>query len=132
MEEILKNIGLSEKTIDNMIETCPNIQQLNSDEIVEKINILKHEKCNDTQIRDIIGSNPAYLDASETDVKKLIEKLKRLGFKNLNFLFDENPYILNLSDFEIEEYINDRVRNGELLENIVDDMNENAYLFDEI
>ena len=47
-------------------------------------------------------------------------------------MFDENPYILNSSDFEIEEYINERVRNGELLENIVDDMNENAYLFDEI
>ena len=132
MEEILKNIGISEKTIDSMIEICPNIQQLNSEEIIEKINILKHEKCNDTQIRDIIGSNPAYLDASETDVKKLIDKLRKLGFKNLNFLFDENPYILNSSDFEIEEYINERVRNGELLENIVDDMNENAYLFDEI
>jgi hypothetical protein len=132
MKEILKNIGISEKTIDSMIEICPNIQQLNSEEIIEKINILKHEKCNDTQIRDIIGSNPAYLDASETDVKKLIDKLRKLGFKNLNFLFDENPYILNSSDFEIEEYINERVRNGELLENIVDDMNENAYLFDEI
>ena len=132
MKEILKNIGISEKTIDSMIEICPNIQQLNSEEIIEKINILKHEKCNDTQIRDIIGSNTAYLDASETDVKKLIDKLRKLGFKNLNFLFDENPYILNSSDFEIEEYINERVRNGELLENIVDDMNENAYLFDEI
>ena len=132
MKEILKNIGISEKTIDSMIEICPNIQQLNSEEIIEKINILKHEKCNDTQIRDIIGSNPAYLDASETDVKKLIDKLRKLGFKNLNFLFDENQYILNSSDFEIEEYINERVRNGELLENIVDDMNENAYLFDEI
>lgn len=132
MEEILKNIGLSEKTIDNMIETCSNIQQLNSEEIVEKINILKCEKCNDTQIRDIIGSNPTYLDVSETDVKKLIDKLKKLGFKNLNFLFDENPYILNLSDFEVEEYISKRARNGELLENIVDDMNENTYLFDEI
>lgn len=132
MKEILKNIGISEKTIDSMIEICPNIQQLNSEEIIEKINILKHEKCNDTQIRDIIGSNPAYLDASETDVKKLIDELRKLGFKNLNFLFDENPYILNSSDFEIEEYINERVRNGELLENIVDDMNENAYLFDEI
>ena len=62
----------------------------------------------------------------------MIDKLRKLGFKNLNFLFDENPYILNSSDFEIEEYINERVRNGELLENIVDDMNENAYLFDEI
>lgn len=132
MKEILKNIGISEKTIDSMIEICPNIQQLNSEEIIEKIKILKREKCNNTQIRDIIGSNPVYLDASETDVKKLIEKLKKLGFKNLNFLFDENPYILNLSDFEIEEYINERVRNGELLEYIVDDMNENAYLFDEI
>ena len=59
MKEILKNIGISEKTIDSMIEICPNIQQLNSEEIIEKINILKYEKCNDTQIRDIIGSNPA-------------------------------------------------------------------------
>ena len=132
IEEILKKLGISEKTINQMIEVCPNIKELSEIEILEKIEILKKINCNNIQIRNIVSSNPMYLDRSTTDVNKLIKKMNELGFSTLNISFDGNPYILNLNAFEIEIYIKERQKNGELLEDVVDDIESNLYIFQEI
>ena len=58
--------------------------------------------------------------------------MKEKGFTTLNILFDGNPYILNLDDFEIENYIENREKEGEKVEDIVDDLESNPYLFQEI
>ena len=132
MKEILKKIGISEKTINQMEEICPNIKDLTNEEILSKIEILKNINCDDIQIRNIISSNAMYLDKSNTDINKLINELRKLGFDNLDLLFDGNPNILNLDDFEVRKYIKDREGNGELLEDIVDDMSSNLFIFEEI
>ena len=72
------------------------------------------------------------LTRSNTDIIKLINYLNGLGFSSLNILFDSNPYILNLDIFEVNNYIEDRISNGELLEDIIDDLDSNTYLFNEI
>ena len=128
MKEILKKIGISEKTINQMEEICPNIKDLTNEEVLSKIEILKNINCDDIQIRNIISSNAMYLDKSNTDINKLINELRKLGFDNLDLLFDGNPNILNLDDFEVRKYIEDRERNGELLEDIVDDMSSNLFI----
>ncbi len=132
MKEILKKIGISEKTINQMEEICPNIKDLTKKEVLNKIEILKNINCDDIQIRNIVSSNAMYLDKSNTDINKLINELRKLGFDNLDLLFDGNPNILNLDDFEVRRYIEDRERNGELLEDIVDDMSSNLFIFEEI
>ena len=132
MKEILKKIGISEKTINQMEEICPNIKDLTKEEVLNKIEILKDINCDDIQIRNIISSNAMYLDRSNTDINKLINELRKLGFDNLDLLFDGNPNILNLDDFEVRKYIKDREGNGELLEDIVDDMSSNLFIFEEI
>ena len=132
MEEILKEIGISEKTINQMEEICPNIKELNKEDVLKKIEILKDLNCSDIQIRNIISSNAMYLDRSNTDIYKLIQTLKKLGFDCLDLLFDGNPNILNLDEFEIKKYINKRIENGELLEDIIDDMSSNLYVFEEV
>ena len=55
-----------------------------------------------------------------------------MGFTSLNVLFDSNPYILNLEQFEIKNYINNRVSKGETIDEIIDDLDSNPYLFQEI
>jgi len=50
----------------------------------------------------------------------------------LNILFDGNPYILNLDAFEIENYIEARKENGETIDDIVDEMSSNPYMFEEV
>ena len=132
MKEMLKKIGISEKTINQMEEICPNIKDLTKKEVLNKIEILKNINCDDIQIRNIVSSNAMYLDKSNTDINKLINELRKLGFDNLDLLFDGNPNILNLDDFEVRKYIKDRERNGELLEDIVDDMSSNLFIFEEI
>lgn len=132
MEEILKKLGIGEITIKEMKEICPNIIDMEKEEILEKIEILRKINCNKMQIRNIISSNAMYLDRLSTDVNKLIKKLKEMGFETLNILIEENPYILNLDDFEVENYITKRLEKGEKQKEIVEDMTLNPLLFNEV
>ena len=131
MEELYR-IGISEKTIKNMMELVPSIHEMSEKEIIEKELILKKINCDDNQIINIISSNPMYLDRTNDGVLKLINKLKEYGFSTLNILLDSNPYILNLEVFEIEKYISYRLNNGERLEDIVDDLESNPIILSEL
>lgn len=128
----LYDIGISEETINHMIELFPEIKDLNEKEIEKKRLILEKIGCSDNQIINIIGSNPMYLTRTNEEIFKLLSKLIDLRFRNLNILFDSNPYILNLEPFEIDNYINNRLQKGELLEDIIDDLDSNPILFNEV
>lgn len=130
--DILYNLGIEEKDIYNMIEQVPEIKDLSTSEIEYKIYLLKELGCSKNHIINILISNPYYLNRSNSDIIKLINKLLNNGFDCINILLDSNPYILNKDAFEIENYINDRLQNKELLEDIVDDLDSNPYKFDEI
>ena len=132
VEEILKKLGIDDETICEMIELCPEIEELTEDEILQKINILREYNCDDGQIADIISSNPYYLDRIDTDIIKLINKLKELGFDMIDDLLEGYPYILEIDVFEIENYIKKREKKGELLEDIVDEMSSNPSLFGDV
>lgn len=131
MDELF-DLGLSDETLKNIIEVNPLIMKLSKEEILEKEEILKSINCSSNQISNIIGSNPGFLTRSNTDLIKLINYLNELGFSSLNILFDSNPYILNLEIFEIKNYIEDRISGGESLEDIIDDLDSNTYLFNEM
>lgn len=128
MQELF-NLGLSDETIKNMYELNPDMEDK---DILEKKYILEEIKCSNNQIRNIISSNVLFISKLNTDVINLINCLYSYGFDNLNILFDANPYILNLDVFEIENYIKKRQENGELLEEIVEDLDSNPYLFNEM
>ncbi len=128
----LYNIGISKETIKNMLETEPSINELTKIEIKEKITMLKELNCSNSQIVNIIGSNPRYLNRTTGEILKLIETLSNYGFRTLNILLETNPYILELEPFEINNYIEERKTKGESLENIIDDLETNSYLFNEI
>ena len=128
----LYNMGLSEITIKNMIEILPEIKEMTSKEINDKKELLKNINCNGTQIINIISSNPQYLNRTNDEIISLIQKLNDLGFDTLNILFDSNPYVLNLEPFEIDNYINSRISKGELLEEIIDDLDSNPYMLFEM
>ena len=57
------------------------------------------------------------------------ELLKELGYKENDINAILNTYLL--TTFEIENYIEERLKNNELLEDIVDDLESNPYLFNE-
>jgi len=131
MEELF-NLGISEKTMDNMLDINPYLKQISKDEILNKIQLLKSINCSDREIFNVISSNPIYLNQTNDKLVTLFNYLLSLGFSTLDVLFDANPYILNLDIFEIEKYINTRLNSGELLEDIIDDLDSNPFLFNEI
>lgn len=128
----LYNLGISDNTIKNMLEIVSEIKDMLPYEILEKKTLLEKIYCNDSQILNIISSNPQYLTRTNSEVINLIEKLNSLGFDTLNILFDSNPYILNLEPFEIDSYINNQLSNGKLLDDIIDNLETNTYLFNEM
>ncbi len=131
MEELF-NIGISESTINEMIERNPEIKEITSEEINNKKYILEKIGCSNNQIINIIGSNPDYLNRTNDEIINLLKCLVDYGFKTLNILFDSNPYILNLDKFEIDNYINERISNNESLDDIIDDLDSNPILFNEM
>jgi len=131
MEELF-NLGISLPTLGSMLELNPEIKDMSNAFIQEKIELLKLIKCSDNQIINIISSNSLYLSKTKEEYLELVNYLTKLEFNTLNILFDSNPYILNLEPYEIEEYINSKKNNGELIEDIVDELDSNPYLFSEI
>lgn len=121
----LYNLEIDENTFLTMIEMNPELKELTNKEILDKINLLEIINCNKRQIKNIISSNSLYL----TRIQKLINYLVSIGFKNLNILFEANPYILNLDEFKVKNYIGKRIKSGEILSNIVDYLDSNPYLF---
>lgn len=128
----LYNMKISDETLKSMIEINPEITELTNQEIIKKVEILKEINCSKTQILSIISSNPLFLSRGINEIIKLLSYLQEIGFTCFNILFDSNPYILNLEPFEIKKYINNRINQGENLDDIVDDLDSNPYLFQEI
>ena len=128
----LRNIGISDSTIKSMIELNREVLELSDNEVLEKEKILSDLDCDNIQILNIISSNPNFLARTSRNILELILYLKKLGFNCLNILFDSNPYILNLEPFEVQNYVSARIKNGESIEGIVDDLDSNPYLFNEM
>lgn len=131
MEE-LYNLGISNNTIKSMIELVPNIKDMSINDVREKEILLKNIGCNREQVVNIISSNAMFLDRTNGELERLIDKLNNLGFTSLNILFDSNPYILNLEPFEIDNYIAVRLNKGELFGDIIDEIESNTYLFNDM
>ncbi|MGM9881271.1 MAG: hypothetical protein ACI31S_00280 [Bacilli bacterium] len=106
MEE-LYNIGLDDENINNIIETNKDILNISSEVIVSLINILKECNCSERIIRNIITSNPFYLNRDIIDIMNLINKLDSMSIRNLDVVFDTNPWLLDKDADDIDSYINE-------------------------
>ena len=126
----LFEIGITEFDLKNMLDLVPDILNMEDSEINEKIEILRYVNCTDRHIRNIIVSNPIYLDRINSDVINLINYLNECGFSNLNILFDTNPYFVNYDVFEIRDYINKKISFGKEIEDIIDEIESNPYIID--
>ena len=128
----LYNLGLTDSNIKEIIQVCPNIVELTNEEIINNINILKDIGCSNNQIKNIILSNPFYLDRLLEDITSLIVKLVELRITNITLLFSNNPLLLNKDAYEIDKYISSQILAGKKIENIVDEFESNPYIIDEI
>lgn len=119
MNELLL-FGISEEEIKDIGEKSKVLKDITDKEIKDRINLLKEINCNDKTIKNIIISNPDYLNRSVNDILKLIKKLLELNIERIDITFDSNPWLLNKDDFEIDEFIKDKKESGMDYEDILD------------
>ena len=131
MNEII-SFGLSDDTIKSMISINPGIMIITDEEVKEKVYLLENIGCSYRQVRNIISSNPLYFEALNRDVIGLFDELKKIGFSSLSDLIESNPNILNLDKHDIDYYVNSKVSEGLSLEDIVDELESDSFLFNEI
>ena len=131
MEELF-SWNLNDLDIKEMISINKDILNLDNEEIINIISILKYINCSDSEIRNILVTNPNYLSRCYSDVIDLINKFKSLNIDDLNELFNSNPHLLNKDVFEIEDYINSEISNGKKLDDIIDELVSNPFIIDEV
>ena len=83
----LYNLGLTNKDFNFILSTFLKIKEIEDYQIAQNINILRQINCNERQIRNIVISNPQFLNRVEEDIVALIKILKTYDMNNLNLLF---------------------------------------------
>ena len=126
--DVLIRFGFTIDEIKNMMDTNDLIEGIEDKEIYNLIDILKKVGCTESHIKNIFLCNPFYLSRGVNEVNDLIKKLYEIGFSNLYLLFDSNPYILNLSDEEIENLYELKIAEGLKKEEFIDFINYNTIL----
>jgi len=128
----LYNYNINDSELKELININKEIISLTEYEIKELLDILVYINCNEKQIKNIILCNPFYLSRIKEDVEDLINKLKEYSFNELNLLFESNPLLLNKNDFEIEDYIKNRLKEDISLEKVIEEIENNPFIIDEI
>ena len=118
--DTLIRFGFSIEDIKSMMDTNHSIDSVNDKDIKDLIELLQEINCEEEQIKNILLCNPFYLTNSIYIVKDLINKLKNIGCANLNILFENNPYLLNLEKESLERIYNEKIHEGFTKEEIID------------
>ena len=111
MDSLIR-FGFTIEEINILMDTNEDISYVEDNDVNEIIKLFKDNNCSNDTIKNIFICNPFTITNSITDTNKIIDKLKELGFKNINLLFDSNPYILNMSDKLIEKLYNKKKEEG--------------------
>ena len=118
MDSLIR-FGFTIEEINILMDSNEDISLVSDNDVNEIINILNNNCSNDT-IKNIFICNPFSITNSIIDTNKLIDKLKELGFNNINLLLDTNPYILNMSDKSLEKLYNKKKEEGLNKDEIID------------
>lgn len=119
MDSLIR-FGFTIEDINILMDTNEDISLVSDSDVNEIIKLLENNNCSINTIKNIFICNPFVITSSIIDINKLIDKLKELGFKNINLLLDSNPYILNKSDKELEKLYNKKKEEGLNKEEIMD------------
>ena len=131
MEELL-NYNFDILDIKELVKNNPDLENIDKNDLNEKIRLLQDIKCSKNEIRNILMVNPFYLSANITNISNLLKYLGELGFNNLNFLIDADPFILDLDIKELISKINKELLKGKKFEDLILELETNPFLFNEI
>lgn len=125
MDSLIR-FGFTIEEINILMDTNEDISLISDSEVNNIINLLKDINCSNNTIKNIFICNPFIITNNINDIIDLISKLKEFGFKNINLLFDSNPYILNMSDKSLEKLYNKKKEEGLNKDEIIDFISYNV------
>ena len=110
-------------TIDEVKLIMDSLSFLSSidDKSIEKLLFfLQYLYCDEDVIKNIFICNPFCFMKDIDEVKKLINKLKEYRIECFPILFDSNPFLLNKTDKEIENFYQKKIKEVYTIEKIND------------
>ena len=125
--DVLIRYGFSIEDINNIMNSNEEINDISDDHINEILQILESLGCTNHQIMNILISNPFVLTREITEIKKIIVKLLDIGIEDLNYLFDSNPFLLNVEYKELDYFYKKMVKNEVKLDEILDAFYYDSY-----
>lgn len=117
--DVLIQYGFSIEEIQYILDTNLEIEEVDDRIIYEFIELLMSIGCRNEHIKNIFICNPFCLTNSIVDMKSLIQKLYDYGFEVLYITIDRNPYLLNLTDEDLEQLYQEKIKEG---------MNKNEFI----
>ena len=121
--DVLIKEGFSIEEIQNMLDTNLMIEAVEDRSIYELLSILKDIGCSKEHIKNIFICNPFCLTNDNSGIMDLINKLKEIGFDSLYTLFDSNPYLLNFSANDMDDFYHRLIDGGMSKEEFFDYLN---------
>ena len=118
--DVLIRFGFTIDEIKSMMDTNQKLEFVHDQDIYLLIETLIKTGCSDNMIKNIFQCNPFCLSKSIHSTNHLITKLYELGFSSLGWLLDSNPYILNLSDVELDNFYQKKKQEGMQKDEILD------------
>ena len=126
--DVLIRFGFTIDEIKIMMDTNGAIGEVSDSSIYELIDILKSVGCKENHIKNIFLCNPFYLVRDISEVHTLIEKLYEYGLSFLYILFDSNPYLLNMTAKDFEDFYQSKVQEKMNKDEILDYIHSNVLL----
>ena len=126
--DTLIRFGFSIEEIQTMMNTNHSIDEISDNDILDLIDLLKDINCKEEQIKNIFLCNPFYITNKKLNIKKLLKKLKEIGFTNIDLLLESNPYLLNMEEEELDRIYNKKIHEGFSKEEIIDYINYNEVI----
>lgn len=119
MIDLLIEIGSTEDEINEFINQYKEIINIEAFNLQSKLNYLKKLGFENSEIKNIILTNPLYLNKTDDELFNLIDTLKKYGVEDIKNIININPYILNLDGIDIDLFfkkIDNNLNNGNLVD----------------
>ena len=118
--DILIKFGFTIEEIKNIMDSNIDFENLNDNNINELINILLDYGCTNDIIKNIFITNPFIFNQNNNDIFEIINFFKKIGNDDLVFIFNSNPYLLNVKYKTLDDTYKKLISIGYSKEDIID------------
>ena len=118
--DTLIRYGFTIDEVKLMMDSISFLFSFDDKTIENLLHFLQTLHCDENIIKNIFICNPFCFTKDVVEIKKVIERLKKYEVKSFPTLLDSNPYILNKTDKEIENYYQNKIKEGYTIDRIND------------